>query len=90
MTPLPLVVANSSDSIFKISNLIKEREVGSIIIMDHNNNPIGIITERDIVRRVVSEGKDPKTTKTTEIMSKPLITVEKDSYLYDGKGNDKK
>ncbi len=83
MTPLPLVVANSSDSIFKISNLIKEREVGSIIIMDHNNNPIGIITERDIVRRVVSEGKDPKTTKTTEIMSKPLITVEKDSYLYD-------
>ena len=83
MKSLPLVEATYLDSIFIISNLMKEGKVGSIIIMDQNNNPVGIITERDIVRRVISEGKDPKTTKTTEIMSKPLITVEKGTYLYD-------
>jgi predicted transcriptional regulator len=32
---------------------MKDRKVGSIIIMDQNNNPIGIITERDIVRRII-------------------------------------
>jgi CBS domain-containing protein len=83
MKPLPLLEATYLDSIFTISNLMKEGKVGSIIIMDQNNKPVGIITERDIVRRGVSDSKDPKTTKATEIMSNPLITVEKDTYLYE-------
>jgi len=83
MTPLPLVVANSSDTIFMISNLMKERKVGSIIIInqDEQNYPIGIITERDIVRRVISDNKDPKYTKANEIMSKPLITIETNTFV---------
>jgi signal-transduction protein with cAMP-binding, CBS, and nucleotidyltransferase domain len=85
MTPLPLVVANSYDSIFMISNLMKERKVSSIIIshQDDQNYPVGIITERDIVRRVISNNKDPNHTKATEIMSKPLITIEANTYVYD-------
>jgi len=85
MTPLPLVVANSSDSIFVISNLMKERKVGSIIIINqyNQNYPIGIITERDIVRRVISDNKDPKHTKAMEVMSTPLITTETNTYVYD-------
>ena len=83
MKPLPLLEATNLVSIFTISNLMKEGKVGSIIIMDQNNKPVGIITERDIVRRGVSDSKDPKTTKATEIMSNPLITVEKDTYLYE-------
>ena len=85
MTPLPLAVANSSDSIFVISNLMKERKVGSIIIINQydQNYPIGIITERDIVRRVISDNKDPKHTKATEVMSTPLITIETNTYVYD-------
>ena len=64
---------------------MKERKVGSIIIInqDDQNYPIGIITERDIVRRVISDNKDPKHTKATEIMSKPLITIETNTYVYD-------
>jgi signal-transduction protein with cAMP-binding, CBS, and nucleotidyltransferase domain len=85
MTPLPLVVANSSDSIFVISNLMKERKVGSIIIINqyNQNYPIGIITERDIVRRVISDNKDPKHTKAMEVMSTPLITTETNTYVSD-------
>ena len=85
MTPLPLVVANSFDTIFMISNLMKNRKVGSIIIINHDdkNYPIGIITERDIVRRVISDNKDPKYTKANEIMSKPLITIETNTFVYD-------
>ena len=44
---------------------------------------VGIITERDIVRRVISDCKDPKITKAADIMSKPLITVGEDTHLYD-------
>ncbi len=85
MTPLPLVVANSSDSIFVISNLMNERNVGSIIIINqyNQNYHIGIITERDIVRRVISDNKDPKHTKAMEVMSTPLITTETNTYVSD-------
>jgi CBS domain-containing protein len=83
MTHHPLLEATHLDSIFTISNLMKEGKVSSIIIIDQNRKPIGIITERDIVRRVISDGKDPKITKATDIMSKPLITVEENTHLYD-------
>ena len=79
----PLLEATHLDSVFTISNLMKEGKVGSIIIIDQNKEPVGIITERDIVRRVISDGKDPMITKATDIMSKPLITVEEDTHLYD-------
>jgi CBS domain-containing protein len=83
MNRSPLVEATHLDSIFMISNLMKKGKVSSIIIKDQNSEPIGIITERDIVRRVISDGKDPKITKTVDIMSKPLITVKDDTHLYD-------
>ena len=35
------------------------------------------------MRRVISDNKDPKHTKATEIMSKPLITIETNTYVYD-------
>ena len=77
----PLLEATPLDSVFTISNLMKEGKVGSIIIIDQNTDPVGIITERDIVRRLISDGKDPTITKAADIMSKPLITVE-DTHLY--------
>ena len=41
----PLLEATHVDSIFTVSNLMKEGKVGSIIILDQNIKPIGIITE---------------------------------------------
>ena len=40
-----------------------------------NGKPVGIITERDLVRRVIAENKNPATTKIGDIMSDPLISV---------------
>lgn len=79
----PLLEATPLDSIFTVSNLMKEGKVGSIIIIDQSTEPVGIITERDIVRRVIPDGKDPTITKAIDIMFKPLITVEEDTHLYD-------
>ena len=83
MNSPPLLEATHLDSVFTISNLMKEGKVGSIIVIDQNTEPVGIITERDIVRRVISDGKDPTITKAVDIMSKPLITVGEDTHLYD-------
>ncbi len=92
MTTLPLEIVNASENIHNLAKQMKEKERGSIIITEYAttssgdnmvNTPVGIITERDIVRKVVSESKDPKTTLASEIMSKPLISVGPEARVFD-------
>lgn len=83
MTSIPLQTATSEDTVETISNKMKENQVGSVVVVNEKNHPLGIVTERDIVRRVISDNKDPKHTKATEVMSTPLITTETNTYVYD-------
>lgn len=62
-------------SVFEVSKSMTEMDIGSVIITD-KERPVGIITESDIVRRVIAEEKDTKTTSASEIMSSPIIHVE--------------
>ncbi|MHA1905711.1 MAG: CBS domain-containing protein [Candidatus Thorarchaeota archaeon] len=69
------VVTISPDaSILDVAKLMNEMDLGSIVIVDRER-PVGIITEADIVRRVVSEGRDVNTTKAQEVMTSPLFYV---------------
>ena len=62
-------------SIFEVSKAMAEMDIGSVIIAD-KDRPLGIITESDIVRRVIVGEKDPKNTTASEVMSSPIIHVE--------------
>ncbi len=62
-------------TVFEVAIAMKKMDIGSLIITE-KDRPIGIITEADIVRRVITEKKDPKSTAAREIMSSPLIHVE--------------
>ena len=55
------------------SKMMKDANVGSILVMK-DNTAIGILTEKDIVRRIVSEGK-PTSTPIKEVMSSPVIAI---------------
>lgn len=69
-------------SIFEVSKSMAEMDIGSIIIAD-KDRPVGIITESDIVRRVIAEQKDTKITAAAAIMSSPIIHVEPGTGLTD-------
>ena len=75
MTRPPLDTAGPSKSIQDIAIQMKEKGRGGIIIVDDDAKPIGIITERDIVRKVLAEYKDPKNVRASDVMSQPLVTV---------------
>jgi CBS domain-containing protein len=93
MTPLPLETANPSTNLHDIANQMKEKNKGAIIIVEQQtkdtsntiSKPIGIITERDIVRRVLwgYESINTKQVMVSDIMSKPLITVGDEASIYD-------
>lgn len=71
-----IVKLREDASVRDAAELMKERNVESIIVVDDEGNPIGIITERDILYRVVAEGRDPSSTRLKEVASKPLVTVK--------------
>ena len=83
MTSIPLQTATSEDTVETIANKMKENQVGSIVVVNEKNHPIGIVTERDIVRRVISEGKYPKITKVDDIKTTSLITIDPEISVYD-------
>jgi len=57
--------------------LMSENNIGAIIVVDNNDSPIGIFSERDYARKIFLKGKSSKDTLLDEVMTKELITVTK-------------
>lgn len=58
----------------KAAELMNLHDIGCLVVV-HSEKPVGILTERDMLKRVVHASKDPKKTKVVDLMSKPLVTV---------------
>ena len=69
------MVAHTGKSAQDVAQLMVKKKVGSIIILDKKGHPIGIITERDLVKRVCLKDVAASRIKLEEIISAPLITV---------------
>ena len=72
----PAVTAHSSESIAEVSARMEERQKGSAIVVD-GERPIGILTERDLVR-FTATGASASDTKVSEWMTQPVDTASPD------------
>ena len=57
------------DSIIEAAKIMQKRNVGCIPVCDNNQQVVGILTDRDIVIRVVAEGRNPKDLDVSKVMS---------------------
>ena len=64
------------------AKIMKEKRVGAVIVKD-NEKSIGILTEKDIVRKVVAAGVDANTEQVQNFMKTKLITINPDADIYD-------
>ena len=71
----PVQSVTGDSTIFEVSQMMVERNIGSVLVKN-GEEFIGIITERDLTRKVIGKGLDPKTTPVTETMSSPFITLD--------------
>ena len=69
------------ETVLYAAKLMHQQDVGDLVVME-GNVPKGIVTERDLVRRVMAL-KKPLDTKVSEIMSDPLITIEDQASIRD-------
>jgi len=64
--------------------LMKRRNISSLLVdRDSSVDAFGIITENDVISKVVALGRDPKAAKVREIMSKPIVTIPPECSLKD-------
>jgi len=69
------IYSNSEITAFDISKLMVKNKVGSVLVINHSNFPIGIVTERDIIKKVCVTNTLPNEMKVDKIMSSPVITI---------------
>lgn len=79
----PVVTADDSTPASDVAKLMEKHNVGCVIINDKTGRPIGIITERDLVVRVVAKNLQPGEVKAKEIMSSPLVTISSEKTVSD-------
>lgn len=62
--------------------LMNENEIGCLVVTK-KGKPVGIVTERDILKKIVCQSKNPEQVKVSEIMSQPLVVGKIDMDLGD-------
>ena len=76
----PVITADADLDILGAAKKMGSANVGCLIIVS-GDKPTGILTERDLVKKVVALGIDPRTLKVADIMSSPVVTIEPDASL---------
>jgi len=73
MTKTP-IIAKPDMSIQEAARIMKTEHVGSLVVVE-DDAPIGIVTERDLVDKVVAAGRTPSKVRIKDVMTTPLVTV---------------
>ena len=76
----PAITEDEDVSIAAISKCMKRSGIGSVVITKEGN-PVGVVTDRDIVIKVIMKNRNPDTVKAKEIMASPLVTIEVDASI---------
>ena len=69
-----------NETIDSVAKIMSTHNIGSVVVVK-DDIPIGIFTERDLLKRVVASGKNPKKLMVREVMTKELITVTSNEKL---------
>ena len=68
---------NDNPSALDVAKLMAKHRIGSVVVIEgQNKRPVGMITERDIIKKVTAQNKSADQVEVRHIMSSPLITVK--------------
>ena len=81
MTPNPVALPGTA-SVHEAARAMRDAEIGDVIVIEHNQ-VCGIVTDRDIVVRLVAEAQDPATTTLADLCSHAVVTVRPTDTIED-------
>ena len=74
-----VITIDAGKTVIEAADLMSQNNVGDLVVMD-KNTPVGIVTERDLVRRVLAERKSLNI-KVSEVMTTPLRVIDPEAPL---------
>jgi CBS domain-containing protein len=77
-----IISVDENQSVYDAVTLMVTESIGAIVVTSMNR-PIGIITERDLAKKIILKGLDPKNVIARELMSSPLVTIDASASLGD-------
>ncbi|MCX8202078.1 MAG: CBS domain-containing protein, partial [Candidatus Caldarchaeum sp.] len=75
-----VVTVTPETSVYAAARVMAQEEVGSVVVVV-GEKPVGIITERDLVRKVLAGGLSPRKTSVSKVMSSPVVVVGENTSL---------
>lgn len=76
-------LAESDESAYTAAKRMEARSVGTLMVLDENRKPYGIVTDRDLVTRVLATSRDPETTWVRDLLSAPVEVIPEEASLED-------
>jgi len=77
----PVITIDEEGIAQEAAQLMDKNDVGCIIVTDKDGKPVGIITERDMITRVLAKNTLPSKVKAKKVMTSPLLTIDPDETL---------
>jgi CBS domain-containing protein len=78
-----VVTVLPSTPVTEAASIMREENIGSLVVVDVDKRLLGIITDRDIVVSVVADGKIPLEVFVGDVMTSELITVQEDESVFE-------
>jgi len=76
-----VVAVEPAATVLEAAEVMNRREIGAVLIRSDSGAVDGIFTERDVLRRVVGEGRDPKTTRVADVMTRNVRHVPPETTM---------
>ena len=77
-----IAIVKPTIAVLEAAKIMREKKVGNVIVVEQKQ-PIGILTESDILKKLVADGKDPKDIFVKDVMSTPIIVIDPYATLED-------
>jgi CBS domain-containing protein len=68
-------------TVVEAAKIMNDQHIGSLVVVGHEGGLVGIVTERDFLRRVIAEQIDPAETTVSQIMTRSILTCTPDTRL---------
>lgn len=76
------IAATRKASIAEVASLMHDEVVGSVVI-EEEDRPVGIVTDRDVTVQVTAKGRDPEDVTAEDVMTADPVTVGRDAGVFD-------
>ncbi|NIO36618.1 CBS domain-containing protein [Candidatus Bathyarchaeota archaeon] len=77
----PVVTIDEDEPANRVAELMDKHGLGCIVVTGKEGKPLGIISERDLVRRILAKNVKPDSLKSRDVMTSPLITVSPEEQI---------